>query len=148
MFERLRHGAATPVFVDSSALVANFHVRDRNHRDALAFFRGLRDGELRARPLYTSEYVVDEVGTTLLGRADHERAARAVDYLRESRAIEVLHVDRSTYDRALDRFVEFDDQALSITDHVIGVQAGDRNVELVLSFDGDFAALGFSTIPQ
>lgn len=148
MFERLRHGRAEPVFLDSTAIISYFSLRDRHHDAASTFFRGVRDEELRARPLYTSEYVVDEVGTTLLSRVGHDRAAEAVEFLRRSVAIHVLHVDPDTYDQALDRFVEFDDQTASVTDHVIAVQAIDRNVECVLSFDGDFAVFGLTTLPE
>lgn len=148
MYGVLRRGAATPVFVDSSAVVAHFYSRDR-HRDAAStFFRGVRDGDLRARPLYTSEYVVDEAATTLLSRAGHERAAQAVGFLRDSSQIHVLHVDHATYDAACARFAEYDDQAMSFTDHVVGIQARERDVEYVLSFDQDFEALGLTTLPR
>lgn len=148
MYERLGHGAASPVFVDTSALVALFHGRDQHAPDAREFFDGVRSGRLRARPLYTSEYVVDELATTLLSRTDHDRASRAVTSVRESTLLQVLHVAEAAFDLAADRFLEYDDQAFSFTDHVIGVQAMDRNVDVVLSFDGEFEALGLTTLPE
>lgn len=148
MYARLRRGAASPVFLDTSALVALFHERDRHSAEAREFFDGVRDGSLRARPLYTSEYVVDELATTLLSRVDHDLASRALEALRESTLINVLHVDPSTYELAADRFLEYDDHDLSFTDHVIGVQARGRSADLVFSFDQEFAALGLTTLPE
>lgn len=148
MYERLSHGASSPVFVDTSALVALFQERDQHTSDAMEFFDGVRSGRLRARPLYTSEYVVDELATTLLSRTDHDLAGRAVTSVRESTLLQVLHVHEAAYDLAAERFLEYDDQAFSFTDHVIGVQAMDRGVDIVLSFDQEFAALGLTTIPE
>ena len=136
------------MFVDTSAFVALFHERDQRSAEARAFFAGVRDGRLRARPIYTSEYVVDELVTTLLGRVGHDRASRALEALRETSLVNVLHVDGSTYELAVDRFLAYDDHDLSFTDHVIGVQALDRGVDLVVSFDQEFAALGLSTLPE
>lgn len=147
MYEVLQHGAATAVFIDSSAIVAHFHSRDHHCDEARAFFSGVRDGELRARPLYTSEYVVDEATTTLLARAGHDRAAQALAFLRDSALVHILHVAPSTYDDACEQFSEYDDQAASFTDHVIGLQAHEKDVEYVLSFDQDFEIFGLTTLP-
>lgn len=147
MYEALRSGVATAVFIDSSAIVAYFHRTDEHRDEARAFFRGVRDGELRARPLYTSEYVVDEAATTLLARAGHDRAANAVEFLRGSSQLHVLHVEPPVYDAACDQFVEYDDQSVSFTDHVIGTQAREKAVEYVLSFDQDFEVLELTTLP-
>lgn len=148
MYDRLRRGTTSAVFVDTSALVALFHGRDRHSGEARVFFEGVRVGALRARPLYTSDYVVDELVTTLLGRVDHDRAGQALHALRETTLITVLHVDPATYELAADRFLDYDDQGLSFTDHVIGVQAADRGTDLVLSFDQEFAALNLTTLPE
>lgn len=147
MYEVLQRGAATAVFIDSSAIVAHFHSRDHHRDEARAFFSGVRDGELRARPLYTSEYVVDEATTTLLARAGHDRAAQALAFLRDSALVHILHVSPSTYDAACEQFSEYDDQAASFTDHVIGIQAHEKDVEYVLSFDQDFEIFGLTTLP-
>lgn len=147
MYDRLSSGPATPVFVDTSALVAHFHRRDQHAAESHAFFAGVRDGRLRARPLLTSEYVVDELATTLLGRTDHARASRAVESVHDSTLLRVLHVDESTYSRAVERFLAYDDQAFSFTDHVVAAQAAERRVDHVLTFDQEFAALGLTTLP-
>lgn len=148
MYEVLQHGVAKAVFIDSSAIVAYFHSRDRYRDEARAFFRGVREDELRARPLYTSEYVVDEAVTTLLSRAGHDRAAQALEFLRGSSHIPILHVDPATYDAASEQFVAYDDQAASFTDHVIGIQAHEHSAEYVLSFDQDFEIFGLTTLPR
>lgn len=147
MYESLRSGVATAVFIDSSAVVAYFHPNDERREEARAFFRGVRDGELRARPLYTSEYVVDEAATTLLARAGHDRAVDAVNFLRGSSQLHVMPVETQVYETACDQFVEYDDQSMSFTDHVIGIQAHEKAVECVFSFDQDFDVLGLTTLP-
>lgn len=108
----------------------------------------MRDGDLRARPLLTSEYVVDETATTLLSHAGPGIAATAIEQLRASAQIRIRHVDGATFDAACDRFVEYDDQAISFTDHVVAVQARANDADYVLSFDGDFETLGLTTLPE
>lgn len=148
MYEPLHHGATSAVSIDSSAIVAHFHSRD-HHRDVVrAFFRGLRDGAIRARPLYTSEYVMDESTTTLPARAGHDRAAQSLEFLRDSSQIRVLHVDPETHETACEQFAECDDHDASFTDHILGIQAHKKSVEYVLSFDQDFERFGLTTLPS
>lgn len=148
MYEALRIGIATPVFLDTSGIVAHFHSRDRHREAAREFFRGVRDGELRARPLITSEYVVDEATTTLLSRADHDRAATALEFLRQTSLVQVLPVDTATYEAAGDQFIEYAYHPASFTDHVIAIQAQEKAVDTILSFDQDFERFGLTTIPS
>lgn len=77
----------------------------------------------------------------------HDRATQALSFLDSSAHLRVLHVDPSTYERAGEQFMTYDDQAASFTDHVIGVQARAHDIEYVLSFDGDFEVFDLVTLP-
>lgn len=147
MYDALQRGEANAVLLDTSLLVAYFHPDDTNHVAARAFFAGVREETIRARPLYTSEYVVDETATTLLGRMSHDRAMQALSFLESSSHLRVLHVDPPTYERTRAQFGAYDDQAASFTDHVIAVQARAHDIEYAVSFDGDFERFDLVTLP-
>jgi len=148
VYDVLKRGARKAVMLDTSLLVAYFHPEDENHAAARAFFAGFREETIRARPLYTSESAVDEMATTLLGRANHDRATQALAFLDSSSQLRVLHVDPDTYARTIEQFSAYDDQAASFTDHAIAIQARDNDVEYVVSFDGDFAVFDLVTLPS
>jgi len=147
VYRVLRQGAAKGVMLDTSLLVAYFHPDDENHAAAREFFTGFREETIRARPLYTSEYVVGEIATTVLGRANHDRASEAVQFVDSSKHLCVQHVDPDTYSRAIEQFGTCSDQTASFTDHVIAFQAREHDVEYVVSFDGDFEVFDLVTLP-
>lgn len=67
----------------------------------------------------------------------------AHEYARASRHDEVQPVMR-----AIEQFQAYEDQSISLTDHVIAVQADNHGIEHVFSYDGGFRTLGFSTLPR
>lgn len=148
MYTVLEHGGATPVFLDTSAIVAYFYSTDQHHSEIKTFFRGVRDDIFRARPLYTNEYVIDETLTTLVSRGDHSQAVAALNFIQQSNFISVLTVTPSIFDAACSRFTDYTAHELSFTDHVIGIHAREKSVEFILSFDQDFEILGLTTLPE
>ena len=67
---------AETVFVDTTFLVARFNTRDRNHRHAVDFLESQRRSPGAPRPVL-SDYVFDEMVTTLLFRSRRHAVARA-----------------------------------------------------------------------
>lgn len=136
----------TPLFVDTSALFARFNARDARHDAAVDVLDRIRSGDTYA-PLYTSDYVLDELSTLLQRKTSHDTAVRTLTAVRDSRAMEVVHVTPSDFEATAAEFERYDDQAIPFTDHATAVLAADRDVEHVFAFDDDFETLGLTVVP-
>lgn len=140
--------AATPLFVDTGAFYARFITDDENHGRAMETFEAIRTGSLQYRPLFTSRYVLSEVTRLLLHYGGHDAAVRALAAIRESDTFTVLPVAEQVFDNACGQFERYDDQEISLTDHVSATVAEEYDVECVFSFDDDFRTLGFTCVPR
>lgn len=138
----------TPLFLDTSALFPSFYERATEHDEMTAFFDALHEGRLPYRPLYVNQHVLAELTTLLWRRASHGLASRAAEQLWSSDDIVALGVGDRDIDETIEEFQRRYDAHASFTDHAIAVQARDRGVDCVLAYDGDFEALGLTTIPH
>jgi predicted nucleic acid-binding protein len=107
----------------------------------------IEDGTLRFRPLYTTGYVLSELATLLLRKANHEVAMDAISRVQESPAVTVLHPGKTQFSQTCEQFERFDDQQISFVDHMTGVIAADYDAEYIFAFDSDFRTLGYSLVP-
>jgi predicted nucleic acid-binding protein len=137
----------TALFLDTSALFPYFDPDTEEHDEVNRFFKELLS-ELPYRPLYTNHYVVDELVTLLLYKADRERAVEAYESITESEVIQLLPVDETVFNKAGEGFLQHRSGSASFTDHTIGVQSKERGVKYVLAYDGDFESLGLNVVPR
>ena len=137
----------TALFLDTSALFPYFDPDTEEHDEVNRFFKELLP-ELPYRPLYTNHYVVDELVTLLLYKADRERAVEAYESITESEVIRLLHVDEAVFEKAGEEFLQHRGGSVSFTDHTVGVQSRENGVEYVLAYDGDFESLGLNVVPR
>lgn len=137
----------TPLFVDTGSLYAVFDEDDAEHARARAVFDGIRSGNLVYRPIYMSAHALSELLTLVLARVGTAGAADVLQKIRLSRNITLIHPDAVAFDAACDQFEEYDDQEISLVDHLTGVLADERGVAHVFTFDKDFATLGFTRVP-
>lgn len=137
----------SPLFVDTSAWYAIFDEDDAEHRRATAVREAILAGNLQYRPIYTTSHVLGELATLLL-RYSHDVASRALDQIRDSPNVTVIHPDRVAFDAAVTQFDRYDDQAISLVDHLTAALADERDVEQIFAFDSDFRTLGFTLVPD
>ena len=140
--------AAQPLFVDTSAWYAIFDEDDAAHERAWEVFDAIRDERLAYRPLYTTSHVVGELATLLLARADHGTATRALAQVRDSGNVYIIHSDPVSMRDAIDEFARYDDQLISLVDHLTVVLANERDADHVFTFDTDFRTLGCTVVPD
>jgi predicted nucleic acid-binding protein len=138
---------ATPLFVDTGGLYAVFDEDDTEHARARTVFDGIREGDLAYRPIYMSAHALSELVTLVLARGGTADAADVLQKVRSSPNVTVIHPDAVAFDAACDQFEEYDDQVISLVDHLTGVLAAERGVEHVFAFDDDFATLGLTRVP-
>jgi predicted nucleic acid-binding protein len=136
----------TALFLDTSALFPYFDPDTEEHDEVNTFFRESLP-ELPYRPLYTNQYVVDELVTLLLYKADREKAEKAYESITQSEVINLLSVDDPVFKEAGEEFLNGND-AVSFTDYTIGVHAGEKGIDYVLAYDGDFERIGLNTVPR
>ena len=72
--EKNADGLMERTFVDTSGWVALFVENDLYHKQAKSIFEDLKGSKA---PLYTSDYVIDETITTILGRGNHYQSVLA-----------------------------------------------------------------------
>jgi hypothetical protein len=132
------------VFVDTSAFAALENRRDGRHESATREYRRL----IRARTsLLTSDYVFDEVVTLLKVRAGAQIALAWGKRLLASSLYELLIVDRTLLDSALDIFGGALDQAFSFTDCTSFALMRAHRIDAAFAFDDDFRRFGFTQVP-
>ena len=138
---------ATPLFIDTGAFFAYYNDRDERHDTARAVFQSIRMGELTYSPLYTTRFVLTELTTLLLYKVDHATATRALADIVGGSSFNIVRADPASFASARDEFARYDDQAITLVDHLTGVLADERGVEHIFAFDGDFRTLGFTVVP-
>jgi uncharacterized protein len=137
-----------PLFVDTNAVVAHQYEKASRHEEIRPVMQAIGQNDLPYYPLVTNQYVLDEVVSLLLSHAGTRVAHQAVDQILETDTIRMLDVEPSLVDRAIDQFQKYDDQSISLTDHVIAVQAAEYGIDHILTYDNGFRTLGYTTLPQ
>lgn len=130
----------TPVFADTSYFLALLGPADQYHSQALAWSRALR------RPLLTTEYVVLEVGNSLLRGADRPLFVEFFARLRADRRTELVPASADWLNAGADLFAARPDQTWSLTDCIsFAVMAG-RKLTDALTADRHFEQAGFRAL--
>ena len=83
-------------FVDTWGWMALGHRRDANHGGVSEVFRLLRSNRI---PVYTSDFVLDELITLLFRREFYDQAVQFVETLLSAAEVGQLTVDRVTSGR-------------------------------------------------
>lgn len=137
-----------PLFVDTGPLYARFDTDDEHHDRTVNLFQGIRTGDPLYRPVYTSRYILAETTRLLLYHVSHEAASTALTATRHSELFTVLAVDDDRFARACEQFQQYDDQEITLVDHLSGILAEAHDVTHVFTYDlDDFRTLGFTAVP-
>ena len=139
---------ATPLFIDTGAFYAHYDESASRHDRATAVFDAIAAGEAPYRPLYTTTHVLAELSTLLMRKRDHETAVRGLDRIRNSPAFSVVSPTEDEFDMACRQFERYDDQGITLVDHLTAVLADERDVDHVFAFDSDFRTLGLTLVPR
>jgi predicted nucleic acid-binding protein len=137
-----------PLFVDTNAIVAHQYEGASRHEEIRPVIQAIGTNTLPYYPLVTNQYVLDEVVSLLLSHAGTRVAHQVTDRILETDTFRVLDVEPSLAERAIEQFQQYSDQAISLTDHVIGVQARDYGIDRILTYDSVFRTLGFTALPR
>ena len=133
----------TPLFLDTSYLIAVESTDDQYHKAASAHWRSLLKSPRR---LVTSSYVLVEVVTLLNNRRRHSKAVELGNNLLSSRLFNVVHVNEGLFYEAWRYFQKYKDKRYSLT-CVSFVLMNKLGIEEVLTFDKHFTQAGFKKLP-
>lgn len=130
------------LFVDTSAIIALYSLRDQRRKEAEKIAKSLAKPEIEA---FTTDYVIDEVYTGLMTslRAGYEAVLR-FDRRVEKGIWNIIFVDRKVFEKARELFKKYNkDKTWSFTDCTSYVVMKDNGIRRAFTFDEDFAQMGF-----
>lgn len=138
------------VFVDTWGWMALGHHREPRHAEVKQIYQELRSNDM---PIYTSDYVLDELITLLFRRERFERAVQFVEGILAAAVLGQVRIERITADRFFATWElrkRFQDKpTISFTDLASMVIMHERGIFQVLTEDEHFlqVGMGFSLVP-
>ncbi|MBI5016362.1 MAG: PIN domain-containing protein [Deltaproteobacteria bacterium] len=134
----------TPVFLDTSYLIAIEAADDNRHAEALTHWKAFA---ARPLPIITTSLVFAETVTFFNARGRHAKAVELGQRLIESRAIRMVHVDPELFFAGWDLLAKHDDKTYSLTDCISFLVMEREHLRSALAFDRHFVQAGFATLP-
>jgi uncharacterized protein len=124
------------VFVDTGAWFAYFVRRDPDHNAAVDWTQKNR------QPLFTTDYVLDELLTLLKLRESHRVAVAAGEALLRQNVARVERITVTDFQAAWEVFCQYRDKGWSFTDCTSKVVMERLGIAQACAFDTDFEEFG------
>ncbi|MCS6993656.1 MAG: PIN domain-containing protein [Anaerolineales bacterium] len=131
---------STPVFVDTSYLLALLNARDQYHHLALQL------ADQIDAPLLTTEAVLTELGNAFARTAWRKTAINAIRQLRQDAQVEILSVSPALFSQAFDLYASRTDKDWGLTDCISFAVMRERNISQALTADQHFEQAGFQAL--
>ena len=129
------------IFIDTGPFVARYIAADSNHKKAASIWNKV---ERSKEPLFTSNFVLDEVFTLMGRKADYSFAAQRAENIYASKALTILRPDLEDELNGLKLFKKYADQQMSFTDCISFVLMKRNRISHVFTFDQHFSVPGFT----
>ena len=133
------------VFIDTSAFVALRNSAEAEHARARA---ALSDLLAEGVALFTSNYVFAETYTALMVRVGRGEAIEWGRRFRSGGAIDLVHLDRPTEERAWEILESHEDKRWSYVDATSFALIERDGDEEAFAFDAHFAQRGLRVVPD
>ncbi len=127
----------TPVFLDSSFLIALVLSDDQDHELALKWQAVLR------APLLTTEYVIAEVLDGLSSEHLRKAAITTIRLLRSNPAVQIIPASTGLLDEGIRRFEQRLDKEWGVTDCISFIIMEKHAIHEALTADHHFEQAGF-----
>lgn len=135
------------VFVDSSALKANYDSGDDHHAEARELMRKIQARKTDITSFLTTDYVLDEAITLTRFAHSHGKAAELADATLTSRFIRLVYTGEELFSAGMGTFKQHSDKEWSFTDCVSFATMKADGVRTAFTFDTHFKQAGFDVIP-
>ena len=133
------------VFIDTSAFVALRNASEAEHERARSALAELISSGVA---LFTSNYVFAETYTALMVRVGRAEAIEWGRRFRAGGAIDLVHLDRPTEERAWEILERHDDKRWSYVDATSFALIERDGGSEAFAFDGHFAQRGLHLVPS
>lgn len=127
-------------FVDTSFVIGLTNQRDQYNQKALELARSFD-----RQPLLTTDAVLLEIGNALANRF-REQAVQTIEEFLAADEVEIVRLDRSLFDQALDLYKTHRDKSWGLIDCVSFVVMKERGVDEALTCDKHFIQAGFRAL--
>jgi uncharacterized protein len=141
---------ARALFIDTWGWVALGHRRDSKHQEVNELYRTLR---VQKRPIYTSDYVLDETITLIFRREVYADALQFITGVLKSADQKFITIERISAERFQEAWKlrqSFQDKPhISFTDLTSMILMQERHIKQILTDDGHFEQVGmkFQRVP-
>ncbi len=135
------------VFVDSSALKANYDSGDGFHARARELMHRIAARETDITGFVTTDYVLDEAITLTRFAHSHGKAVELAEATTTSKFVKVVYSDEVLFSEGMRMFKQHSDKEWSLTDCVSFATMGRYGVRTAFTFDAHFKQAGFVTVP-
>ena len=135
------------VFVDSSALKADYDSKDHNHAAARRLMQQIAARETEVTSFATTDYVLDEAITLTRFAHSHAKAVELAEAATTSRFVRLIYSDAELFSEGMQIFAGHEDKEWSFTDCISFAAMKRYDVKTAFTFDAHFKQMGFDMIP-
>lgn len=135
----------TPVFVDTGPWIALMDPHDQWREPALRIMNRLK---AEKRLLITSNLVLMEAYSGLVGRIERSAIAKLRMAVKTSNSIKVERVDAFLEDLAWQIFMQYSDKTIGMVDCTSFALMEQLHLSQAFTFDRHFIQVGFQTLPR
>ena len=133
------------IFIDTSAFISRFHLKDRYHNEATKFFERIKQDKTK---IFTSDYIIDETITTIFARTKSFEISKMFgEAIISSKAVEIIWVSEDDFEEGWNIFKKEGSMGLSFTDSVSSAIMRRLNINKIFTFDSHFRLMGFEMVP-
>ena len=132
-------------YVDTSALIALYVPSDKYHRAAAAY---LRESARTGGRFVIGRPVLVEYLDGLTKRVGKREAIEQMRFIEASAVMRVERDSEEDHARAREIFLQYDDQAVDMTDALSFSMMERLRIRRAFTFDDDFAVHGFTRTPD
>jgi hypothetical protein len=135
------------VFVDSSALKADYDSGDDYHAKAKNLMGKIAARETEVTSFVTTDYVLDEAVTLTRFAHSHTKAVQLAEATLSSKFVRLVYCDEELFSEGMKVFKQHSDKEWSLTDCVSFATMKRYGVKTAFTFDAHFKQAGFATVP-
>ncbi len=135
------------VFVDSSALKANYDAGDDFHPSAKELMQKIAARETEITSFLTTDYVLDEAMTLTRFAHSHGKAVELAEATLASKFVRMVYSDEELFSDGMRIFKQHSDKEWSLTDCVSFATMRRHGVRTAFTFDVHFKQAGFAIVP-
>jgi len=135
------------VFVDSSALKANYDSGDVYHDQAAELMAKIAARQTDITSFVTTDYVLDEAVTLTRFAHGHKKAVELAEATLASKFVRVVYSGEELFSEGVGIFKQHWDKEWSLTDCVSFAAMKKYGLRTAFTFDAHFKQFGFATLP-